>query len=142
MGSLNPEDCGQASRWTPETDEEEMMFVLPLPAADYRYLWHTWRGTYSSSLSFVPGDVWLYVDWDSTQRLYFIGPETTKHEVVIHADHPMTNFALLQDPPARADPYIISTRETPVAIHLYQPGAGRRKPLGTSAWDIVSRDDP
>lgn len=125
MGDVHPEDSGQAVRWTPNHDEEEMLFVLPLPAADYRFLWSTWRGRIPPGAEFFPGDVWLYVDQSGEQRLFFVGPETTGPELVIHADHAIS--------------FVLTAPGAPT-LHLYQPGAGRRARLGKSAWDHVNRD--
>ena len=139
MGPCAPEDTGVLYRWTPDADEEQVCFVFPLLPDKFRHLWFTRRSTYHSALVFVPGDVWLYLDRTGQQRLFFIGPETTRKEVVIHADHAVT-FLFPQDPRGSNPTLSISAEYTP-DLHLYQPGYGRKIKPARSAWEVINRDE-
>jgi len=142
MGELRPEDSGAANRWTPESDEDGMCFIFPLAPEHYRYLWNEWRTPYHEQLSFVPGDVWLYVTRTSEQRLFFVGPETTPKEVQILSDHTL-HFTLPQNPKlnASAGGDLISVMTYTPDMHLFQPGAGRKVLPAKSFWEHINRDE-
>lgn len=151
MGELRPEDSGCAVRWTPDLDEEEMAFVFPLGPNDYRFLWNEWKTTYHSMLAFVPGDVWIYTMQTGEQRLFFVGPETTREKVQILSDHPL-NFVLPQDPPKpiATSPMAvlnntigscISIGSYTPEMSLFQPGAGRKKTPAKNAWEHIGLDE-
>ena len=135
---------GSANRWSPEGDEEEILFIFPLGPDMFRFLWNEWKTTYHSALSFVPGDVWIYTTQAREQRLFFVGPETTSKEVQLLADHPL-HFTIPQEPQeaqGNSATIVIAVADhyTP-EMHLFQPGARRKTPPAKSAWEHISRDE-
>ncbi len=135
--------CFTMVRWTPLRDEEELM-VANFAIGEYEFL--AFNTTFDPNRfvtlnghhpKMVSGDVWLYQDSYGKRQLFFVGPETQEGRIQLLANHYLEFAPVLLDEKDGG----FSTPSVLPWLTLYQPGAGRRTPVGETAWDKIAKDD-